>query len=160
MSTELDVLWQSEGAVRSDAILLPDLRKSLDGCWTIETITACDFAGQWDAEVLVPRVCSVVLANLLRNAMVPVENRQLRLEVQLAGTAIEFACLSEATLSDAVRTEHFEGPLPHEVPSMRRGIWICRHIVERLLNGRVWLGPAMERFGTNIRFAFELGGVS
>lgn len=154
MATELDILWRSEQSIRPEITNISDLKHDLDKAWRFSDIKSCRFEGDWDHNIAVPKVCRVVLSNLLRNALVPPENDQIVLHCTIQQDRAIFGCLSVAPFPKEAQERYFMGTLSLEIPSEHRGLWICRHIAEKLLNGRLYLGEPKNIFMTNIRFEF------
>jgi len=152
MSIDLDFIWGPDREnLRCGLIALEEVQEELDKSWRLSTVTGCDFSGDWTKNLLVPKVCRIVLSNLLRNAIDKNEESGIIMDCQVKPDKISFGCLSEAPISDFWKRRGFEKPVSYKVPSRNLGLWICRHIIKSL-KGEFYLAPSRENHKTHVRF--------
>jgi len=157
MSTALDVLWKTPNLAHSMQMLLHDLKDELDKSWYGGNVKSCEFTGDWgQPDIKVPRISRIILSNLLRNALSQPTNKRIRFDVKIYNKKTVFKCYSEKTVKDDAKEKFFNNPLPLATPSKNRGVWISRHIAERLLKGKLILEQNEKPFGTIIRFEFPM----
>jgi hypothetical protein len=110
----------------------------------------CD--GDWNSSALTPKAVRIVLANLIRNATVPVDNHEVRVVVNLDASSIIFKVMSEKAITDEWRERAFTKPYDKNVPRKHLGLWICRTII-RQLKGKWTLEQADGKYNMVISFS-------
>lgn len=137
MTSQVDLLWQQEKSLRADKISIRDLHEDLEITNRFSQIEKVVFDGDWEVDAEIPKAMGIIMSNLIRNAMGPTKNKFIKLGFRSNNNKLQFTCASEAPIGIELIERYFTSTLTTEPPVDHRGIWFCRHIAQRLLNGRL-----------------------